>query len=295
MLARDADRIVLCVDASDGVRWEIAHVLQSGHADKTLFFLNPSVDVQTRTRLLVEDFDYTSDRGVIVEMDLDGNGAAKSSPRPAIDNGMHMSYPYLIEHKGQVYCVPESWQSRSVSVYAFDDRQRQWRVVAPIIENFPAVDPTILQHDGLWWLWCTNAEDEPDSKLFLWYAFDLWGPWRPHPGNPVKVDVRSSRPAGGPFLFGGNLYRPAQDCSRSYGGGITINRITHLSTTEFCEEPVAYVEPWDRRYPTGIHTLASDGSFTVLDGMRMVMAPGLISRRVAHKLSRLGQAIRGGS
>jgi len=56
MLARDADRIVLCVDASDGVRWEIAHVLQGGHADKTLFFLNPSVDVQTRTRLLVEDF-----------------------------------------------------------------------------------------------------------------------------------------------------------------------------------------------------------------------------------------------
>ena len=56
MLARDADRIVLCVDASDGVRWEIAHVLQSGHANKTLFFLNPSVDVQTRTRLLIEDF-----------------------------------------------------------------------------------------------------------------------------------------------------------------------------------------------------------------------------------------------
>jgi hypothetical protein len=56
MLARDADRIVLCLDASDGVRWEIAHVLQSGHANKTLFFLNPSVDVQTRTRLLMEDF-----------------------------------------------------------------------------------------------------------------------------------------------------------------------------------------------------------------------------------------------
>jgi hypothetical protein len=56
MLAHDADRIVLCVDASGGVRWEIAHVLQSGHAGKTLFFLNPSVDVETRTRLLMEDF-----------------------------------------------------------------------------------------------------------------------------------------------------------------------------------------------------------------------------------------------
>ena len=46
MLARDADRIVLCVDASDGVRWEIAHVLRGGHASKTLFFLNPSIDIQ---------------------------------------------------------------------------------------------------------------------------------------------------------------------------------------------------------------------------------------------------------
>jgi len=31
-------------------------VLRSGHANKTLFFLNPSVDVQSRTRLLMEDF-----------------------------------------------------------------------------------------------------------------------------------------------------------------------------------------------------------------------------------------------
>jgi hypothetical protein len=56
MLARDADRIVLCVDASHGVRWEIAHVLRAGHANKTLFFLNPSIDRETRTRLLIDDF-----------------------------------------------------------------------------------------------------------------------------------------------------------------------------------------------------------------------------------------------
>jgi hypothetical protein len=55
-LMRDADRIVLCVDASAGVRWEIAHVLRGGHSNKTLFFLNPSLDVGIRTRLLREDF-----------------------------------------------------------------------------------------------------------------------------------------------------------------------------------------------------------------------------------------------
>jgi hypothetical protein len=59
MLARDADRIVLCVDATDGVRWEIAHMLR-GHANKTLFFLNPSIDVRMRTRLLMEDFSVSA-------------------------------------------------------------------------------------------------------------------------------------------------------------------------------------------------------------------------------------------
>jgi hypothetical protein len=69
MLARDADRIVLCIDASDGVRWEIAHVLQSGHAGKTLFFLNPSTDVQTRKRQLQEDFGVSAADLASVDVD----------------------------------------------------------------------------------------------------------------------------------------------------------------------------------------------------------------------------------
>jgi hypothetical protein len=69
MLARDADRIVLCVDASAGVRWEIAHVLRNGHATKTLFFVNPLTDAQTRTRLLTEDFGVSAADLVSVDVD----------------------------------------------------------------------------------------------------------------------------------------------------------------------------------------------------------------------------------
>ena len=83
MLARDADRIVLCVDASDGVRWEIAHVLQAGHANKTLFFLNPSLDIRTRTRLLTEDFGVSA--ADLVPLNLDGVLALRlSSPERPI-------------------------------------------------------------------------------------------------------------------------------------------------------------------------------------------------------------------
>ena len=69
ILVRDADRIVLCVDASDGVRWEIAHVLRGGHANKTLFFLNPSIDVRIRTRLLMEDFGVSAADLASVDID----------------------------------------------------------------------------------------------------------------------------------------------------------------------------------------------------------------------------------
>ena len=68
------------------------------------------------------------------------------------------------------------------------------------------------------------------------HAQELEGPWRPHASNPVKIDVCSARSAGTPFLVDCALFRPAQDCSRSYGGRITINRVQKLSPTEFLEE-----------------------------------------------------------
>jgi len=66
-------------------------------------------------------------------------------------------------------------------------------------------------------LFFTDADDGPLTKLRVWFADDLLGSWCPHPGNPVKPDIRSARPAGTPFVHDGALYRPAQDCSRTYG------------------------------------------------------------------------------
>ena len=79
------------------------------------------------------------------------------------------------------------------------------------------------------------------------------------------------------------------DPMRMYGAGITINRVTRLSPTEFREETASYLHPWDHRYATGIHTLVGDGSLTVVDGHRQVVIPALILRRAAFKLRRLAQ------
>ncbi|MEQ1696217.1 MAG: hypothetical protein ABL901_10310 [Hyphomicrobiaceae bacterium] len=68
-LVAEAERIVLCVDASDGVRWEIAHVLGGNHALKALFFFNPALDAATRKRLLTEDFGIAPARLAALDVD----------------------------------------------------------------------------------------------------------------------------------------------------------------------------------------------------------------------------------
>jgi len=90
------------------------------------------------------------------------------------------------------------------------------------------------------------------------------------------------------------LYRPAQDCSRTYGGRVIINRVLTLTPLAFRETQVATVEP-DRtgRYPAGLHTLSQVGDITLIDGKRVVFSPAEFRRVLLHYLRALGGRARG--
>jgi hypothetical protein len=244
-------------------------------------------------KLLVEEFDHHADCGTIVETEFNDDTRFVPSFRTALNERVHMSYPYLLEYNGRYYCVPEAWQKRSVCLYVFDPLRQAWEQTATLINDFAAVDSTIFAYSGRWWLFCTNHDDDVDSKLFLWHSPSLFGPWEAHVANPIKMDVRSSRPAGRPFVFEGQLYRPAQDSSRVYGGGVTINRVTSLTVSDFSEEPVTLIQPGrGSPYGRGIHTLASCDAITAVDGNRLTLAPVFAWRRARHKLRKLfGQKI----
>ncbi|ART77768.1 hypothetical protein B4U37_17795 [Sutcliffiella horikoshii] len=182
----------------------------------------------------------------------------------------HMSYPYLVEYEGETYCVPETSEAKEVAVYKIINGQLEKEKI--ILKNFAAVDSTIIHHDGYWWLFCTRADSSPqsdNSELHIFYAKELFGEWSPHLANPVKVDVRSSRPAGTPFLYEDVLIRPAQDCSKTYGGRIILNKITNLTIEEFEEVAISPIEPReDSLYPDGVHTISTVGDITIFDGKR---------------------------
>lgn len=244
-------------------------------------------------RMLVEEWDDRSGRGTIAEVDLE-EGLRGSAPRTAIDAGCHMAYPFTFEHDGRLLCAPESYQRRGVFLYAFDPVGQRWTEHATLLEGVAAVDPTLVHHGGRWWLFHTDHDEGPEDKLFLWSSLELLGPWEPHPGNPVKADVRSSRPAGTPFVFEGELYRPAQDSAGGYGRAVVINRVTRLTTTEFAEERVArFPPPPGSPFRDGFHTLAGLDDLTAVDGKRMAPAPRLVVPRILRKLRRLAEKAQG--
>ncbi len=240
--------------------------------------------------IVAEEWDHVERKGKISFLKLD-RGLRIDSEVPwqqaVLELPVHLSYPCIVQAEGRIYCIPECYQAGEAAIYRSERFPAEWKKEKVLVPDFQAVDPTVFRHDGLWWLFCTDQEEGPHSHLHIWYSNELLGEWRPHPANPVKMDVRSSRPAGTPFTAGGELFRPAQDCSGTYGGAVWINRVELLTPTEFRETPVRRLAP-DRSgpYPDGLHTLSFAGEATLVDAKRERLALGVFARRAAIKLFR---------
>jgi hypothetical protein len=238
-----------------------------------------------------EAYDYRTGKGVIARLVGDLVSTVREFPA-------HAAYPYLFEHDGSRYCMPEQSESGGIAVFAVDEASLDLRDGRTQLSDVPLVDGTVFALGGLYWLLGTRADDNYNARLFAWYAETPFGPWTAHACNPIKVDIAGARSAGTPFMFNGSLIRPAQDCSRTYGGAVVLNRIIELSPTRFSEEPVGRIEPDPRSfYRDGVHTLCVSDDLILIDGkyrrrhwlaplMRIMLDRGSARRRrmIASKL-----------
>ena len=242
--------------------------------------------------IFFEDFDYRYNKGNISSIEL-MNGASASDSKLVMDLPIHLSYPYIFEYQGEVYCIPETFQEREISLYKAGEFPDKWAKVTTLLKDIAALDSTVFQYKKRWWLTFTDQDEDIHLKLFVWYSSDLFGPWKPHAGNPVKIDIRAARPAGTPFMYNGELYRPAQDCSRIYGGRIIINRVIRLTPTEFEEEPAAVIEPFKNSpYPDGVHTIAAVGhNITLIDGNRLTCSKMALKHQLISVFTKMKDSI----
>ncbi len=217
-----------------------------------------------RTVLLVEEFPFATGKGIISAVEFGTDGPV-GAPRPVIETGCHMSYPFVFEDGGVLYMIPETSGRRQVELWRAVDFPDRWERVAILIDDIDLGDATLHRADGRHYLFGTVRPHWGSSwdGLAIFTAERLAGPWTPLFSGPAKVDVASARPAGRMFCFGAALVRPFQDSSGGYGAGLGFARVDQLDEGGYTETTLAALKPAPPL--SGLHTYNRGSGFEVID------------------------------
>lgn len=232
-------------------------------SSKKLYWADPfPISYKGEEYVFMEEFDRVKKKGSISCVRPDG------SNKRVLEEGWHLSYPFVWEENGEMFLLPESAEAGKLYLYRAEAFPNRWIRESVFFEG-EAYDPTILKKDGLYWLFVNQKAHpacSPFDELFLYFTEDIHHPnWQAHPMNPIVSDVRCSRPAGRIFEKKEKWYRPAQDSGLRYGNRIQIREILMLNKEEYQEVTVQTIEPDSEAEALGIHTLNFDEKGAWLD------------------------------
>jgi len=230
------------------------------------YFADPFLHTQDgTTRVFFEDFDCSKGQAVIRWAQVSADGSLGEA-RICMDQGHHLSYPFVFTHEGQAFMVPESRQSRSVKLFRAAEYPTKWELDRVLMHDQEAVDVSLWIESGVCWWFVTAVEPRGRAPiLLLFYSRGLGAEWVFHPANPISTDIRTSRCGGKPFRQDGRLIRVSQSGSPRYGHSFAFNEIIVMTPDEYEERTVATVGPDWSNGLKGTHTYNQCGDFEVVD------------------------------
>ena len=246
-------------------------VLKKIPIPKDRFWADPFVITKNdKHYLFIEELPFATNRGHLSVLEMDKNGNC-SKAKIILKKPYHLSYPFIFEYEGKYWMIPESWENHCIQLYECINFPYEWKHKMNLMEKLDAVDSTLLYNNKKWWLFTNIAQQKGASlndELFLFFADSpITNNWTPHPMNPIISNNQLARPAGNIFERNGKLYRPSQDCSKSYGYGFNLNEIERLSETDYKEKLVKNIRPdWDTSIQR-THTYQFVNGLLIIDGM----------------------------
>jgi hypothetical protein len=218
--------------------------------------------------LFFEDFSYKKKKAHISVLVLDQTGHI-TGPQKVVDRPYHLSYPFVFEWQNDLYMLPEMAAHHAIEVYRCTEFPLKWEYDRTLVNHVNALDTTLYEYQGRWWMFLNQKENEGASswdELYLYYADNpLSTNWTPHPKNPIVSDVRTARPAGCIFEADGKVIRPSQDSSLGYGYGVNLNRILVMNEKDYQEEILCKIKPGWSHQIRGVHTYNRVQNLVVID------------------------------
>jgi len=182
----------------------------------------------------------------------------------------HISFPFVTHIEEAQFLLPEMASYGQQRLFELGDNDQILRSIPLLgLEHESLIDPIITQQDGLIWLFAGKLGSDLDC-LFLWSTKSIYEPFIEHDMNPIVCSPKFARNAGTIFDFEGHLYRPAQNCTDSYGDGISIMKIEEISQMSYAETLVKTIN-FSASY--GPHTINFGGNIVVFDQYTKVFDP----------------------
>lgn len=266
----DIENIIRARTFNPQIKWIKFNGFESFYADPFLL----SVE-NNEIKLLYELYPYRDNYGKISQITLNKDFSIKKD-KTILDTKSHLSFPFIFKENDKTYIFPESAQKERLSCFEYDEIGEKMTFIKDIIE-LPLRDSTILRFKNKYWIFGTQSDNGTDYKLHIYTSDSLLGNYKAHPLNPMKNGLDGTRSAGNFFTVDGVLYRPTQNCKKSYGESITINRVVELTETSFKEKPFMTIRI-DNSRPSNhgihsIHTINILDDLIVVDGEQWIFAP----------------------
>ena len=207
--------------------------------------------------LFFEAYDRLKRRGVIGYRTIKDSKVSKI--KIIYRSSGHLSYPFIYVKDDEIYIMPESSSEHvlfNLKCVSFPDK---WERVGKI-NDVSLVDTTIYKD----YIFTTPVNSESNSRYLVVnkiskgeQSFD----------NIVIDDKSKARMAGKVFEYNGIIWRPSQDCSKTYGGSLNFNIIDNLDAKQYKEHLAKQIEA--SSFPTrkfdGLHTYNFDDDYEVVD------------------------------
>jgi len=247
------------------------------YPDEPAFWADPFVWTRAGERwIFFEDYPFATRCGRISVIPVDAAGLPLGPARPVLEEPYHLSYPFLFEHGGELYMMPEKTAVSRVDLYRCVEFPYRWEPAVTLIDGLKIADATLFEDAGRWWLFgaAKIGRARINESLFAFYADSpLSTHWTAHAANPLVKDFSRGRPAGRIFRDeGGQLIRPSQDCVRRYGHGLQLSRIEELSPTSYREQSFLHLCSEDFSGWRGLHHLDWQDGLMVMDAQRRLPA-----------------------
>lgn len=143
----------------------------------------------------------------------------------ALRESHHLSFPFVFEHMGDIYMMPESRSVRELNLYRATEFPLRWERVNTVLRG-RYMDASIVHYHNRYWLFTGWGS----YSLRIFYSKSPLGPWTPQLLPFARFySKRSVRPGGKPILLENGLVRFVQDNSKFYGHQLRAMQVSHLS------------------------------------------------------------------